>query len=106
MVWCIEMDLREQTEPGANEPTPDRDPASGTSRADIRCPQCSWQHDWEAHWGCELCETVFDTFVTHAICPEKTCGNSWKLTWCPMCQQPSPHEDWYVREAGTGSSAG
>ena len=30
----------------------------------VRCPRCGWLHDWRPHWGCELCDSVFDTFAT------------------------------------------
>jgi len=75
-----------------------RDAESELGRPRIRCPRCAWEHDWRPHWGCELCDAVFDTFVTRACCPDPTCGNTWRLTWCPSCHQPSPHADWYVTE--------
>ena len=66
---------------------------SGTARK-VRCPLCAWNHDGGAHWACERCFTVFDTFVTRAHCPK--CPMTWRLTWCPKCHDPSPHEDWTV----------
>jgi len=67
-------------------------------RMKVRCPLCKWDHDWKPYWACELCDARFDTFVTKAHCPDPTCGNSWELTWCPRCGNPSPHLDWYVKE--------
>ena|SRR5688500_9340100 len=93
--------LREQTpnkEDPARKEKPEEKPVDDAGRVKIRCPLCAWKHDWKAHWGCELCGAVFDTFRTRAHCPDPTCGNSWKLTWCPKCHRPSPHEDWYVHE--------
>jgi hypothetical protein len=66
----------------------------------IRCPLCSWRHDFQPHWMCEACLTTFDTFRTRAHCP--ACDNSWRDTWCPRCHRPSAHEAWYVPEDGGG----
>jgi hypothetical protein len=64
----------------------------------VRCPLCKWDHDWKPYWACELCERASATFVTKAHCPDPTCGNSWELTWCPRCGNPSPHLGTYVKE--------
>jgi len=61
----------------------------------IRCPICGWQPDGKPYWACEKCLTTFDTFKTHAHCPNPTCGNSWHYTQCIACHKQSPHEKWY-----------
>lgn len=61
----------------------------------IRCPVCGWQPDGQSYWGCEKCHAVFDTFETHAHCPNPQCGNSWTFTQCIFCDAKPPHEDWY-----------
>ncbi|MCC6873844.1 MAG: hypothetical protein IT378_05975 [Sandaracinaceae bacterium] len=65
-------------------------------RKRIRCPHCAWEPDGKPHWVCERCFAQFDTFVTRARCP--SCPNSWRDTWCPRCDRPSPHEAWYADE--------
>jgi hypothetical protein len=68
-----------------------------TKQVRIRCPICGWQPDGKPYWGCEKCHTqAFDTFKTHAHCPNPECGNSWTFTQCIACHERSPHEDWYV----------
>jgi hypothetical protein len=59
----------------------------------IRCPNCAWAPDGRAHWECEGCHTMFDTFATHARCPQ--CPRSWLETQCIKCGKWSQHEDWY-----------
>ncbi len=61
----------------------------------IRCPLCGWQPDGKPHWTCEDCSTHFDTFKTHAHCPNSSCGKSWSDTQCISCHKMSPHGDWY-----------
>jgi hypothetical protein len=90
---------KERKDDSTTEKDRSREPAPGdVGHVRIRCPLCGWKHDGRAHWGCELCGSIFDTFETGARCPEATCGNSWHLTWCPSCGDPSPHEEWYVEE--------
>jgi hypothetical protein len=62
----------------------------------IRCPHCSWQPDGKPYWQCERCFSAFDTFMTRAHCPNRTCGNSWSHTQCIRCGILSPHEHWYA----------
>jgi hypothetical protein len=64
----------------------------------IRCPLCGWQPDGKPYWGCEKCFATFDTFKTHAHCPNQKCGNSWSYTQCIACNRQSPHEEWYENE--------
>ena len=89
---------------GATKTVPERRDEADDAPLRIRCPLCKWNHDWRPHWMCELCDAVFDTFLTRAHCPDPTCGNSWELTWCPTCHQPSPHEDWWVKISGPSST--
>ena len=67
-----------------------------TKQLRIRCPICGWQPNGQPYWGCENCFTSFDTFKTHAHCPNPECNNSWTLTECIACGKLTPHEDWYV----------
>ncbi len=47
----------------------------------------------EATWTC-TCGHSWNTFETRAKCPK--CGTQWHDTYCPSCDQPSPHETWYT----------
>ncbi len=67
--------------------------------ADIRiaCPNCDWEPDGRAHWVCDACFTVWDTFDTTGICPG--CRKQFTHTDCVPtaggCPTNSPHLDWY-----------
>lgn len=64
----------------------------------ICCPLCQWEPDGKPYWGCEKCWAIFDTFKTHAHCPNKACGNSWADTMCIACKHMSRHKDWYTEQ--------
>jgi hypothetical protein len=43
------------------------------------------------------CDTVWNTFETHARCPG--CAKQWRETQCLLCHAVSLHDDWYHDEA-------
>lgn len=61
----------------------------------VRCPVCSSAPPEGARWYCtSVCRCAFHTFATRGVCPR--CGYRHGLAWCLICQQPSPHADWYL----------
>lgn len=59
----------------------------------IECPACGWNADGDAHWTC-TCGHTWNTFDTKGKCPN--CKIQWEETYCPICEEPSPHKDWYI----------
>ncbi|HBQ19296.1 MAG TPA: hypothetical protein DEF51_51935 [Myxococcales bacterium] len=92
MEIAIEARDEKREEDLGREIDEDEAPAKRRRRR-IRCPLCEWEPDGKPYWICELCHAQFDTFETHASCPE--CPNRWKHTQCIGCNRMSLHEDWY-----------
>jgi len=58
------------------------------------CPSCKVAPPKGALWVCGKCRTAFDTFETHATCPN--CGTQFQQTRCLECGATSPIETWGV----------
>lgn len=56
------------------------------------CPSCHTAPPLGAHWKCAQCSRPFDTFETHATCPN--CSAHYSTTMCLDCQTQSPIEAW------------
>jgi hypothetical protein len=61
-------------------------------RVEIFCPKCTYHPRDSDRWLC-LCRSLWNTFETFGTCPD--CGKWWKDTQCPVCENWSPHPDWY-----------
>jgi Zn-dependent protease len=61
---------------------------------DFACPSCHAAPPQGALWKCGKCGTAFDTFVTHAACPQ--CGAQFDVTRCVDCGQVNPIDAWSV----------
>ena len=62
----------------------------------IVCPKCGWEPDDSRRWVCDVCQTRWNTFETHGVCP--CCGKVYEDTYCSTrggCGQPSLNSDWY-----------
>jgi hypothetical protein len=63
----------------------------------VSCPNCGWEPRETDLWICDVCNTKWNTFETHAKCPG--CGKIFADTQCKRssggCGQMSPHADWY-----------
>jgi hypothetical protein len=63
----------------------------------ISCPKCGWEPDESCRWVCDVCDTRWNTFETHGVCPN--CGKVYKDTMCSKrrggCGQMSLNSDWY-----------
>src|ERR1051326_945277 len=58
------------------------------------CPACKQPPIIGAFWRCDKCRKPFDTFDTHAVCPQ--CGNQFAVTRCPDCGTAHPIAEWMV----------
>jgi hypothetical protein len=56
------------------------------------CPSCKATPPKGALWVCGKCRTAFDTFETHAACPN--CGTQFQQTRCLECGTISPICAW------------
>jgi Zn-dependent protease/predicted RNA-binding Zn-ribbon protein involved in translation (DUF1610 family) len=56
------------------------------------CPACKQPPIIGAFWRCDKCRKAFDTFDTHAVCPQ--CGNQFAVTRCPDCGAAHPITEW------------
>jgi hypothetical protein len=67
----------------------------GEPRPDIACPACGYVPTKGATWHCspDGCGAFFDTFETHARCPQ--CEAQFAWTGCPACGKASAHRAWY-----------
>jgi hypothetical protein len=65
---------------------------------DAVCPACHTGGPRGPFWVCEHCETRFDTFETHGVCP--ACGAWYHPTACPHCGQAHRVEEWYAAARG------
>jgi Zn-dependent protease len=61
-------------------------------RAGFACPSCHSQPPLGTLWRCAQCGNAFDTFETHAACPQ--CGAQYNLTQCLDCGTRSVMNDW------------
>jgi hypothetical protein len=58
----------------------------------IECPVCGWKPKESDIWYC-TCGHKWNTFITAGRCP--SCDKQWLETQCHVCDQWSPHLDWY-----------
>src|SRR5205085_12574314 len=58
------------------------------------CPSCQNKPPKGAHWICAKCRTAFDTFETHATCPN--CQTQFDVTRCSNCGRSSPLAQWVI----------
>ena len=56
------------------------------------CPACKQPPIIGAFWRCDKCRKAFDTFDTHAVCPQ--CGSQFAVTRCPDCGAAHPIAEW------------
>ena len=63
-------------------------------RDGFACPWCKAAPPLGSYWKCGQCGTAFDTFATHAACPQ--CGAQFPATRCMDCGKPNPIDDWMV----------
>jgi Zn-dependent protease/predicted RNA-binding Zn-ribbon protein involved in translation (DUF1610 family) len=68
--------------------------AAAPRHDDFACPACQAAPPQGALWKCGQCGTAFDTFVTHAVCPN--CGARFDVTRCVDCGQLNPIDAWSV----------
>jgi Zn-dependent protease len=56
------------------------------------CPWCKASPPMGDLWRCPHCKTMFDTFVTQAVCPH--CAAQFPVTQCLECGRTHPISDW------------
>jgi len=61
-------------------------------RVGFECPSCHVAPMVGAFWGCGKCRKAFDTFETHAVCPN--CGTQFNETRCLDCGVMHPIDAW------------
>ena len=61
-------------------------------RESFACPWCKASPPMGNLWRCPHCKTMFDTFVTQAVCP--SCAAQFPVTQCLDCGRPNPIGDW------------
>lgn len=61
-------------------------------RDGFACPSCQSGPPLGDYWKCGQCGAAFDTFATHAACPQ--CGAQFPVTRCMDCGKPNPIDDW------------
>jgi Zn-dependent protease len=66
--------------------------ANAPRREGFLCPDCKTAPPQGAFWLCGKCRTPFDTFATHAICPN--CSTEYSATSCPECGSLRPITEW------------
>jgi hypothetical protein len=62
---------------------------------EFACPACKEAPPVGEFWSCVQCQTLFDTFVTNAKCPN--CSAEFLDTQCVRCGQVNPIADWRSR---------
>jgi Zn-dependent protease len=67
-------------------------------RGGFACPECRQAPIIGQLWRCDKCQTQFDTFETHATCPQ--CGAQFPVTRCPECGRSHGMAEWVT--TGTG----
>ncbi len=70
-------------------------------REGFACPWCKAAPPLGSYWKCGQCGAAFDTFATHAACPQ--CGAQFPATRCMDCGKPNPMNDWMVAAVTSGS---
>jgi len=66
--------------------------AAAPRREGFACPACKTPPPQGPFWICGKCRKPFDTFLTHAICPN--CGVQYGVTYCPECGSLRPLSEW------------
>jgi hypothetical protein len=66
----------------------------------FRCPGCQSPPPAGLLWRCNQCGTAFDTFVTHATCPQ--CAQQFPVTRCVQCGGAYPLQAWITAGPPTG----
>jgi Zn-dependent protease len=66
--------------------------ANAPRREGFACPACKIPPPQGPFWVCGKCRKPFDTFATHAICPN--CGVEYGVTFCPECGSLRPLSEW------------
>jgi Zn-dependent protease len=66
--------------------------AAAPRHDEFACPVCRAAPPRGAFWRCGKCRTAFDTFETHAFCPQ--CGTEYPVTICPECNSLRPMSEW------------
>jgi Zn-dependent protease len=61
-------------------------------REGFACPSCRTAPPLGQLWRCGQCQTAFDTFATHAACPQ--CGAQYDSTQCLDCGERFPFNEW------------
>ena len=61
-------------------------------RPGFACPSCQTAPPIGAYWQCGACNQPFDTFETHAICPN--CATRFETTKCLDCGEQRPMSEW------------
>jgi Zn-dependent protease len=61
-------------------------------RREFTCPSCHANPPIGALWRCHQCEAPFDTFETHAECPN--CHTTFPTTMCVDCRAAHPFAEW------------
>jgi tetratricopeptide (TPR) repeat protein len=59
----------------------------------VACPHCKRPPRCKDRWRCS-CGNQWNTFDTRGRCP--ACDFQWAETACPVCNELSPHSDWYI----------
>jgi Zn-dependent protease len=70
-------------------------------RPGYSCPSCRTAPPLGAFWKCARCNSLFDTFETHAVCPH--CSARYAATTCLDCQAQSSPEAWVTDPAARGA---
>lgn len=63
-------------------------------RDGFACPWCKAAPPIGDFWKCGTCGKSFDTFQTHAVCPQ--CAAQFVVTQCLGCGKTHPMNDWSV----------
>src|SRR3954462_4255382 len=63
-------------------------------RPEFHCPVCQASPPAGLFWRCGKCAAPFDTFETHARCPN--CGEQFGVTACFSCGKASPIDQWVI----------
>jgi Zn-dependent protease len=61
-------------------------------RDGFACPSCRATPPVGDLWKCGRCGQAFDTFQTHAVCPQ--CGTQFPVTKCMDCGEARPMGEW------------
>ncbi len=75
--------------------------ARAPRREGFACPACKNSPPAGEHWICGRCRTHFDTFATHATCPQ--CSAQYSVTRCLDCGQAHSFNAWVVPAAAAAA---